>query len=114
MIGVHMYSKVEIKYKFRHPECLRPRALRSRDVLVFGMDMTRTTAGTVPYGQTHLIFSVDVCVDTASVTSHTAQNIVEPKQSVRGASRTQTTQENEKAGRSGYGGIYIPFQGYHL
>ena len=76
--------------------------------------MTRRTTGTVPDGQTHLIFAVYVCVDTALVTYNTAQNIVQPKQSVREASRTQNTQKNEKAGRSGYAGIYIPFQGYHL
>ena len=55
-----------------------------------------------------------VCVDTVLVTYNTAQNIVQPKQSVREASRTPTRQENEKAGRSSYAGIYIPFQGYHL
>ena len=76
--------------------------------------MTRTIAGTVPDGQTHLIFAVYVCVDTVFVMYNTAQNIVQPKQSVREASRTQTRQENEKAGRSGYAGIYITFQGYHL
>ena len=32
---------------------------------------------------------------------------------MREASRTQTTQGNEKASRSGYAGIYVPFQGYH-
>ena len=76
--------------------------------------MTRTIAGTVPDGQANLIFAVYVCVDTVLVTYNTAHNIVQPKQSVREASRTQTTQGNEKAGRSGYAGIYIPFQGYHL
>ena len=68
MIGVHMYSKVKLKYKFRHPECAKPRALRSRDVVLIGMDMTRTTAGTVPDGQTDLIFAMYVCADTALVT----------------------------------------------
>ena len=76
--------------------------------------MTRTIAGTVPDGQIHLIFAVYVCVATVLVTYNKAQNIVHPKQSVREASRTQTTLGNEKAGRSGYAGIYSPFQGYHL
>ena len=30
-----MYCKVKIKYKFKQPECARPRALRSRYVLNF-------------------------------------------------------------------------------
>ena len=34
MISVHMYSKVKIQYEFGHLECAKPRALRSRDVLV--------------------------------------------------------------------------------
>ena len=55
-----------------------------------------------------------VCVDTLLVTYDRVHNIVQRKQSVRKASRTQTTQRNEKAGRSGYAGIYIPFQDYHL
>ena len=55
-----------------------------------------------------------VCADRVLVTYDTAQNIVQLNQSVREASRTQTTRENEKAGRSGYAGIYNPFQGYHL
>ena len=71
--------------------------------------MTRTIAGTVPDGQTHLIFAVYVCEDTVLVTYNTAQVIVRQKKSMREASRTQTTQENEEAGRSGYAGIYIPF-----
>ena len=66
--------------------------------MVFGMDMMRTIAGTVPDGQPHLIFAVYVCVDTVLVPYSTARNIVRPKQSVREASRTQTTQE-KKAGR---------------
>ena len=78
------------------------------------MDMTRTTAGTVPDRQTHLSFAVYVCVDTVLGTYNTGQSIVRPKHSMRQASRTQTTQGNEKAGISGYAGIYIPFQGYHL
>ena len=110
----HIYCKVKIKYKCRHPECAGPRALKSRNVVFFGMDMTRTIAGTVPNGQAYSIFAVYVCVDRVFVTYNTAQNIVKPKESVREASRTQTTQENEKAGRSGYAGNYIPFQGYHL
>ena len=76
--------------------------------------MTRTIVGTVPDGQTHLIFAVYVYVDTVLPTYYTAQKVVQPKRSVREASRTQTTIENEEAGRSGYAGIYIPFQGYHL
>ena len=72
--------------------------------------MTRTIASTVPDGQTHLIFAMYACVDTVLVTYNTAQNIVQPKQSLREASRTQTTQGNDKAGMSGYAGIYIPFQ----
>ena len=67
MFGVHIYSKVKKKYKFRHPECARPHALRARAVVVCGMDMTRTTVGTVPDGQTHLIFAVYMCVDTVLV-----------------------------------------------
>ena len=114
MFGVHMYSKGKIIYKLRLPECARPRALCSRDGVVCEMDMTRTIAGTVPDGQTHLIFAVHVCVNTDLVTYNTAQSIVPPKQSVHEASRTQTTQGNKKAGRSGYAGIYIPFQGYQL
>ena len=109
-----IYSKVKRKYKFRHPECARPRALRSRDVVVFLTDMTCTFADTVPDGQTYLIFAVYVCVDTVLVTYNTVHNIVQPKQSVREASRTQSTQVNEKAGMSGYASIYTPFQGYHL
>ena len=76
--------------------------------------MMRTIGGTVPDGQSHLTFVVYVCVDTVLVTYNTAQNIVPPKKPVREASRTQTTQGNEKAGRSGHAGIYVPFQGYHL
>ena len=76
--------------------------------------MTGTIAGTVGDGQAHLIFAVYVCVDPVLVTYNTVHNIVQPKQSVREASHTQTTQGNEKACRSGYAGIYIPFQGYHL
>ena len=113
MLYLHMYSKVKLRYKFGHPECARPRALRSRDVVGCEIDLTRTMAGTVPDGQTHLIFAVYLCVDTVLLTYNTAQNIVQPKQSACEASRTQTKQENEKAGRSGYTGIYIPFQGYH-
>ena len=64
--------------------------------------MTRTIAGTVPDRQAHLFFAVYVCVDTVLVAYNTVHNIVQPKQSVREASRTQTTQRNEKAGRSGY------------
>ena len=60
----HIYCKVKIKHKFGHPECARPRALKSRNIVVFAMDMTRTIAGTVPDGQTHSIFAVYVCVDT--------------------------------------------------
>ena len=82
--------------------------------MVCVMDMTRTIVGTVPEGQTHLIFGVYVCVDKVLLTYNTAQHIVQPKQSVREASLTQTTHENEKAGGSGYAGTYIPFQGYHL
>ena len=76
--------------------------------------MMRTIAGTVLDEEAHLIFAVYVCVDTVLVTYNTVHNIVQPKQSVREASRTQTTQGNEKAGRSGYASIYIPFQGYEL
>ena len=82
--------------------------------MVCRMDKKRTIVGTVPDGQTHLIFAVYVCIDTVLATYNTAHHIVRPKQSVREASRTQTTQEKEKAGRSGYAAIYIPFQGYHL
>ena len=57
--------------------------------------MTRTIAGTVPDGQTHLTVAVYVCVDTVLVTYNTEHNIVQPKQSVHEASRTQTIQENE-------------------
>ena len=57
--------------------------------------MTRTIAGTVPDGKAHLIFAVYVCVDTVLVTYNTAHNIVQPKQSVCEASRTQPTQGNE-------------------
>ena len=71
--------------------------------------MERTIAGTVPDGQAHLTFAVYVCVDTVLVTYNTAHNIGQPKQCVREASRTQTTQGNEKSGRSGYAGIYIYF-----
>ena len=76
--------------------------------------MTRKTASTVPYWQVHLISAVYVCVDTVLVTYDTVHSIVEGKKSVREASHTQTTQGNEKAGRSGYAGICISFQGYHL
>ena len=100
MFGVHMYSRVKITYKFRHPECARPRALTSRDVVVCGMDMTGTIVGTVPDGQTHLNFAVYVCVDIVLVTYNTALKIVQPAQSVREASRSQTTRENEKAGQA--------------
>ena len=48
------------------------------------------------------------------VTYDTVHSIVERKKSVREASHTQTTQGNERAGRSGYAGICISFQGYHL
>ena len=76
--------------------------------------MTPTIVGTVPDKQTHLIFAVYVCVDTVFVTYNTAQNIVERKESERKAWHTQTTQQNEKAGRSRYAGIYVSFQGYFL
>ena len=91
-----------------------PDAKREMNIIVCGMDMTRNIAGTVPDGQAHMIFAVYVCVDTVLVTYNTVHNIVQPKQSVRQASRTKTKQGNEKAGRSGYAGNYIPFQGYHL
>ena len=74
----------------------------------------RRIAGTVPDGQTNFIFPVYVCVDTVLVRKNTVYNIVPRRQSVREVWRTETTQENEKAGRSGYAGIYIPFHGYHL
>ena len=109
-----IHSIVKIKYKFRHLECARPRALCSRYVVVYGVDMTRKTAVAVPYRQAHLIFAGYVCVDTVLVTYNTVHNIVQRKESVREASRTQMIQGNEKTGRSGYVGIYIPFQGYHL
>ena len=108
------YSNVKIRYKFRRPECARPRALRSRDVVVLGMHMTRTIAGTLQDGQTHLMFAVYVRVDTVLGTYNTVDNIAQREQSVREAPRNQSTQENEKAGPSGYAGIYIPFIGYHL
>ena len=74
----HIYSKVKIEYKFRHPECARPRALRSHNKVVFGMDMTPTIAGTVRDGQTHLIFAVYVCVDTVLVTYNLAHRCALP------------------------------------
>ena len=76
--------------------------------------MTRKTASVVPYGQAHLIFGVYDCVEAVLVTYETVHNIVRRKQSVREASRSPTTQGNETVSRSGYTGIYIPFQGYHL
>ena len=82
--------------------------------MVYWVDMRRKTAGAVPYYQAHLILAVYVCVDTVLITYDTVHNIIQRKQSVREASHTQTTQGNEKAGTSGYAGIYIPFQGYHL
>ena len=58
-----------------------------------------------------MILPVYVCVDTVLIRYNTAWDIVPRKQSMRQASRTPTTQENEKAGRSGYAEIYIPFRG---
>ena len=51
------------------------------------------------------MFAVYVCVDKVLGTYNTAHNFVQAKRSVREASRTQTTQGNEKAGRSGYAGV---------
>ena len=76
--------------------------------------MTRNIAGAVPDGQAHSNFAVYACVDTMLVTYDTVHSIVQRKQSVRKASCTETTQGNERAGRSGYAGMYNPFQGYHL
>ena len=72
MSGETHILQTERKYNFRHPDCASPHALSSRYVLIFGMDMTRTIAGTVPDGQTHLIFPVYVCVDTVFVRYNTA------------------------------------------
>ena len=80
--------------------------------MVCAMDMSGKIAGTVP--DAHLIFAVYVCVDTVLVTYDTVHSIVGQRGSVCEASRTQTTQEKEKAGRSGHAGIYIPSQGYHF
>ena len=82
--------------------------------MVYGVDMTRKTAAAVPYGQAQLTFAVYVCVDTVLVTYDRAHNIVQRKQSVREASRSQATPGNKSAGRSGYAGIYVAFQGYQL
>ena len=55
-----------------------------------------------------------MCVDKMLVTYNTVRTSVQQKRSVHEASRTQTTQGDEMAESSGYAGIYIPFQGYHL
>ena len=57
---------------------------------------------TVPDGQAHLTFAVHVCVDTVLVTYNRVQNIVQPKPSVREASRTQTRQLHKTAVRPAF------------
>ena len=57
---------------------------------------------------------VCLCGHSVIMIYNTAYHIVQPKQSLREASRTQTTLGNERAGTSGYVSIYISFQGYHL
>ena len=59
-------------------------------------------------------FPVYVCVDTLLVRYNTVYNTSHGNNQCARPSRTQTTQENEKAGWSGYAGIYIPLHGYHL
>ena len=61
----------------------------------------------VPDGQAHLTFAVYECVDTVLVTYDTVHKIVQPKPSVREASRIQTTQGHKRAVR---GVFTFPFK----
>ena len=66
MLGKHIYSKVKIKYDFRHPECARPRAPRSRYVLILrnGYDAYNCRYST---RQTNTFHFSGVCVCRHSV-----------------------------------------------
>ena len=62
-----MYCKVKIKYKFRHPECARPRALRSRYALNLQNVNNAYNRRYSTRRTNTFFFLVYVCVDTMLV-----------------------------------------------